>query len=169
MTSSTAPVAIRTGSTAFEISSAGRLWPSGVLGILAVTQNTMTGLDNKQHAIETYKSMISIGVEATKSMLYLNGGAVVAMLAYMGQSNPGIEAAMRARTPLMWFVLGIVAAAMSFLFGYLTQNALFNETQGRTLRVAHQAWQWTTVGALVIAVAAFAGGAWTAIWAFGAP
>jgi len=39
------------------------------------------------HALETYKSMLSISVEGLKALLLINGGAVVAMLAYLGQSS----------------------------------------------------------------------------------
>ena len=40
---------------------------------------------NDEHAIETYKSLISISTEALKAFQWLNGGAVVALLAYIGQ------------------------------------------------------------------------------------
>ena len=38
------------------------------------------------HTDETYKSVISISQESFKAPLLLNGGAVVALLAYLGQS-----------------------------------------------------------------------------------
>ena len=42
------------------------------------------------HAIETHKSMISISIEAIKHLALLNGGAIVALLGFLGQvSNRG--------------------------------------------------------------------------------
>lgn len=39
------------------------------------------------HALETYKSLISFGTEALKALQLLNGGAIVALLAYLGQAK----------------------------------------------------------------------------------
>lgn len=40
---------------------------------------------NEEHALETYKSLITVSMEGLKTLLLINGGAVVAMLAFLGQ------------------------------------------------------------------------------------
>ena len=80
-----------------------------------------------EHDSETYKSMISISVEAMKSLLLVNGGAVIAVLSYLGAiNNPAI--ASQAGLPLGLFVSGVVFNIFTFVGSYLTQFALFNES-----------------------------------------
>ncbi len=76
---------------------------------------------NDEHAIETYKSLISISTEALKAFQWLNGGAVVALLAYRS------ELAVPAKCALTLFVLGLIAASAAFVTSYLTQLSLYNE------------------------------------------
>lgn len=120
------------------------------------------------HALETYKSMVSIGVESTKAMLLLNGGAVVALLAYIGQADRATEhLAARLTIPVLAFVAGILFAALSFLTGYQTQYTLFNERG--TLGERHMAWQKATVGVLIASLMSFAAGAVLTIRALSGP
>jgi hypothetical protein len=51
---------------------------------------------NTDHALETFKSLISISVELLRSLLLLNGGAIVALLAYIGQASNGAVVALGA-------------------------------------------------------------------------
>jgi len=120
-----------------------------------------------EHVIETYRSMLNIGVEATKSMVLLNGGAIVALLAYLGQIPDRADVAQQTRQPIAAFVVGLALGCFSFLFGYLTQHALFNESEGRPLRVPHQVWQWLTVTLLVVSMVSFSIGAFMALGALG--
>src|SRR5258708_38684957 len=116
------------------------------------------------HKDETYKSLLSIATEALRSLLLLNGGAVVAILAYLGQlGDQRATAAWRARSSLGWFIAGLVLAMAAFMFSYLTQHALFNEdaNTGRT-RISHEVWQWTGFGTAFLSLASCAFGAWTA-------
>jgi hypothetical protein len=43
----------------------------------------------KEHALETYRSLIAISLAGLKTLMLINGGAVVALLAYLGQSPQG--------------------------------------------------------------------------------
>ena len=85
-------------------------------------------MDNKEHSSETYKSMISISVEALKSLLLINGGATVAMLSFLGASSRGATLVSHAYLPLSSFTSGIVFSVLAFACSYATQYALFNET-----------------------------------------
>ncbi len=77
------------------------------------------GFDEDQ-ALETYKSMISVGTEALKALLLINGGAIVALLAYLGQASGRLQLAALAAKPLTLFLGGLVAAALAFLGTYVT-------------------------------------------------
>lgn len=67
---------------------------------------------DEEHAIETYKSLISISTEALKAFQWLNGGSVVALLAYIGQ-RPDLAAT--AECALILFVVGLISASAAFL------------------------------------------------------
>jgi hypothetical protein len=79
------------------------------------------------HAIETYKSLISISTEGFKALQLLNGGAVLAVLTYLGQRVPtDPEFVLRAALPMGLFVAGLVAGTLVYATSYLTQLALHN-------------------------------------------
>ena len=82
---------------------------------------------NEEHALETYKSLISISTEALKALQLVNGGAVVALLAYLGQASDRATLAVEVKCPMAFFVLGLVTATAAFIPSYLTQLALYQE------------------------------------------
>jgi len=59
---------------------------------------------NEDQALETYKSMISVGTEALKALQLVNGGAIVVLLAYLGQDSQHPHLAELAARPLSLFV-----------------------------------------------------------------
>ena len=81
----------------------------------------------EEHAIETYRSLITISVQAFKGLQLLNGGAVVALLAYFGQEPEASDVLLRGKYPMTLFVAGLVASTFAFFTSYLTQLALHNE------------------------------------------
>lgn len=121
---------------------------------------------NEEHAIETYRSLISVSMEGLKTLLLINGGAVVAVLAYLGQSPQGPRLAPHVWWPLGLFVAGVVCCTFAFLGSYATQFALYNET----VRPAsykgprHETFLCITVALVVLSVACFAGGAFSSVW-----
>lgn len=80
-----------------------------------------------QYWIETYKSLITLSVEGFKFAILANGGAAVALLAYLGNvAGKGvITPDMRFATAA--FLFGIVFCGISMLCAYLTQLQLLNE------------------------------------------
>lgn len=116
------------------------------------------------HKIETYKSMISISVEGLKTLLLINGGAVVVMLAYLGQSARGWEIAPHAMWPLAFFVIGIFAATFSFFGSYFTQFTLYNESlRGESGNVRHMSIVKITAAVACLSVVMFIFGACSSI------
>lgn len=116
------------------------------------------------HKLETYKSMISISVEGFKTLLLINGGAVVAMLAYLGQSARGSEVAPHVRCPLTFFVLGIFAATLSFFGSYITQFQLYNEClTGAAGKVRHMWVVYPTAAVALLSAIFFIIGAFSSV------
>ena len=120
----------------------------------------------EQHAIETYKSLISISTEGFKALQLLNGGAVVAMLAYLGQlSSKCPELIYLAKLPLGLFVGGLVAGTFFFVTSYLTQLALHNENMGSVPHAGggHRLWLCLSFVIGLSSVALFASGAFACL------
>src|SRR5436190_8712498 len=120
---------------------------------------------NEDQALETYKSMIAIGTEALKALQLINGGAIVALLAYLGQVPDRGHLAPLAAKPLALFLGGLVAATLGFLGTYLTQLTLLNEFfKGVTFRgPKHMSWLYLTVGIALSSLALFALGSFAAV------
>src|SRR6266436_4073369 len=81
------------------------------------------------HPEETYKSLITISVEALKTLALVNGGAAVAILAYLG--NLASRSPTGRLSDMTWalvcFAAGLLLTVLAFIFAYLTQLQLYNE------------------------------------------
>src|SRR5258705_12584559 len=82
---------------------------------------------NEDQALETYKSMIAIGTEALRALQLINGGAILALLAYLGQAPDRSHLPPLAAKPFCLFLSGLVAATPAILRTYLTQLTPLNE------------------------------------------
>ncbi|MGB1562043.1 MAG: hypothetical protein ACPHN2_11140 [Sinimarinibacterium flocculans] len=125
---------------------------------------------NDEHAVETFRSLISISTEAFKALQWLNGGAVVALLAYFGQVSAPPSVIASARFPLALFVGGLVAGCLAFFTAYLTQLALHNENvKNESFKgPKHGLWLWVTFAICAVSVALFSWGAFACITVFAA-
>jgi hypothetical protein len=126
---------------------------------------------DEDRALETYKSMISIGTEALKALQLINGGAIVALLAYLGQAPERAQLAPLAAKPLCLFLAGLVAATLAFFGTYLTQLTLLNEFfKDRTFRgPKHMAWLYVTIAVAVASLILFGWGSFAAVAALAHP
>jgi len=81
------------------------------------------------HPEETYKSLITISVEALKMVALINGGAAVAILAYLGNlaSHPSHRRIPNMTCALAFFSIGLLLTVLAFIASYLTQLRLYNE------------------------------------------
>jgi ABC-type sugar transport system permease subunit len=81
------------------------------------------------HPEETYKSLITIAIEVLKTLALVNGGAAVAILAYLGNLTSREPA--RSLPNMTWalvsFALGLFLTVLAFIVAYLTQLQLYNE------------------------------------------
>lgn len=80
----------------------------------------------REHRVETYKSMITVSLEAYKYLALLNGGAAAGMLANSRRLIELIGAA-NFRVSIELFAWGLVSTAVAMIFAWLTQNRLHNE------------------------------------------
>jgi hypothetical protein len=80
----------------------------------------------EDHKLETYKSMISVSVEAFKLLALLNGGAAAGMLAAYDRIRTLIPHHFLV-TSMAAFVLGLILVAGAFVCSYMTQFQVFNE------------------------------------------
>ena len=110
------------------------------------------------HALETYKSMIAISVEGYKALLLINGGAIVATLAYLEQSSTGSETAKHMLWPLYGFVAGIVFIVIAFMFSYAAQFKLFNESVNSQPKGRHMCCVWAALFSVILSLIFFSFG-----------
>jgi hypothetical protein len=118
-----------------------------------------------EHTSETYRSLISISMEGLKTLLLINGGAIVALLAYLGQSPQGPRIAPHVWLPLGSFVAGVGFSALAFVGSYATQFALYNESVFATTYKGprHMTFLWATVGLVAAGFISFAVGAFSSV------
>jgi len=120
----------------------------------------------KEHALETYRSLIAISLAGLKTLMLINGGAVVALLTYLGQSPQGPGLAPRVLWALGSFVAGVVFSVCAFFCSYQTQFALFNETVSPATKsgLSHMTWQRITIAFISLSCGAFIIGAFSSVW-----
>ena len=116
----------------------------------------MTPNVDKEHQIETFKSLIQISVEGLKLLALLNGGAVVALLAYLGNLAGKPVSAPDIRIAMGCFLAGLVLCGLAFAASYLTQLGLYNESLGAIPYGRHGRWLWLAMALGLLSLSAFA-------------
>lgn len=120
-----------------------------------------------EHFNETYKSLITLSVEGFKFCALANGGAAVALLAYLGNVASKGGATPDMRYAMAGFLVGLAACGFAIFFAYLTQLCLLNETAERSSGWFPHTWHLRASIALVfVSLASFSLGAWSAVVAF---
>lgn len=74
--------------------------------------------------IESFKAAITIGANACRTFLIVNGGAAIALLAFLGNiwnKNSSNEAATAVAAALMFFCVGVVLAGLCSGLAYFSQ------------------------------------------------
>ena len=121
----------------------------------------------KETLAETYKSLVTLAVEAFRYLVLINGGAIVALLAYLGNVAKNGDSAPNLGTPLLLFTVGLVACGVAMAFAYRTQLHIFNDLflSGK-FSTRHKLTLWVAVSSYVISLFSFSCAAWLAIQAF---
>jgi len=113
----------------------------------------------RETSLEMFRSVITTGQSALKATMLLNGGAAVAMLAFVGKL---VEHDSTFSTELgqavLWFAFGALASVMATGTTYLGQLFYAGE-DGWMIRVAKSA-HALTVFLVIASLAFFGAGAW---------
>ena len=120
-----------------------------------------------EHWLETYKSLVTVSIEAFKFSALANGGAAVALLAYVGNVAGKNIPMPDMRWPMFAFLCGVVACGLAMVFAYLTQLKLLNEI-GRSENpvVQHSVFLWISIFLFVCSLIAFGFGSLMAVLRF---
>ncbi len=119
-----------------------------------------------EHLIETYKSLIQLGTFGLKFIQIVNGGAAIALLAYLGNVTKSGGEAPDLVWPMTFFIIGLILGGLATVTAYLTQLHLYNEGLGVVQSGEHKLWLWASIGLCVLGLASFAVGSLTAAKAF---
>jgi hypothetical protein len=81
------------------------------------------------HITETFKGLITLSVEAVKMLALVNGGAIVALLAYLGNFAARVpdKQPPHLRHAFGYFANGLFATVLAVMLAYLTQLKLYGE------------------------------------------
>lgn len=114
----------------------------------------------QEHFLETYRSLITVSLEGFRYLALVNGGAVVAVIAYLGGADkpaPDLKGAM------LGFIVGLVSCGLALLFAYLTQLRLLNEIGREKVATMHTVPLNLAIVLYAVSLAAFSFGAWSAV------
>ena len=121
----------------------------------------------KEHWLETYKSLIALSIEGFKFSAFANGGAAVALLAYLGNVAGKSVPTPDMRCSMLAFLTGLAACGLSMLFAYLTQLKLLGEIGRRENPLFTHGWLlWCAIILFACSVIAFGVGSWQAVIRF---
>jgi hypothetical protein len=128
---------------------------------LGSTDNVMN-----DHQLETYKSLISIANEGFKFSALINGGAAVAILAYLGNVAGKNVPVPNMQCAMAFFVSGIFLCGGAMVFAYVTQLTLFNELHAPPPHVKHSKYLYIAITLVVLSLVAFGVGSLFAVAQF---
>jgi uncharacterized membrane protein YidH (DUF202 family) len=111
--------------------------------------------DRDWHQEETYKSLILFGDNALKFVLLINGGAVIALLTFLGNLLKIDTVSMHMGWPMGCFLTGIIVGGLANITAYYTQLMLFNESVGNKNGTIHMTWLYITIAFVVLGVLLF--------------
>ncbi len=116
-------------------------------------------------SLELFKSAITSAQSALKSAIMINGGAAVAVMAFVGTTWNKLEDPVVSRI-LLWsmglFVVGVFWGAVASGFTYLCQDAYANERIKRG-----NVYRWIAICLVVVSYIFFVIASGVAIWGFG--
>ena len=104
-----------------------------------------------------------------KILLLLNGGAAVAILAYLGNVSGNAAAFPDMRIPMGCYIAGLVLCSLAFATMYLTQFFRFNELVNNAYanrQGVHTKWLLLAFSLAILSIVSFAVGSFYAVTLF---
>ena len=127
----------------------------------------MSDTVTNDHWLETYKSLINISIESFKFSALINGGAAVALIAYLGHIAGNDAAMPDMRCPMAAFLAGLVLCGFSMLAAYITQLKLLREISSADKPAFHHGWLLgSAIFLFACSLIAFGIGGWQAVIRF---
>jgi hypothetical protein len=80
--------------------------------------------------VETYKSLITVSLELYKALLLINGGGVVAILAYIGTRQKGYHLDAMTIWAAACFLVGLAIVVIAIASSYGVQFSIHSEMNG---------------------------------------
>jgi hypothetical protein len=114
------------------------------------------------HLSETYRSMIQYGHGMLQFGLLTNGGAVLAVLTFIGDLSSKDSHVPDMFLPIVLFVVGTLTTGVGGVSAYVTQLRLFGETRDRQIRRGlhgHVFWMRVTLVLITLSLLCFGLGA----------
>jgi hypothetical protein len=117
---------------------------------------------------ELFKGMLSTIAESLKMVAWINGGAAIAVLTYLGNLSSHGQPVFgpNIKTSILWYCAGLALSTFSFIIAYVTQLRLWEELrrrgEGRIVTRYHHIGIYVACSCAVFGVAAFAAGSWNA-------
>jgi hypothetical protein len=127
---------------------------------------------NQERAFKFLDSMFQISLAGFKLLALLNGGAAVALLAYLGNiagkktASAVAVVSLDFRLPMALFILGLVFCAGAYGFSYATQYSLWEEAVNAKTPGRHMRWFYASLTMCVLSVSAFMVGSFLAAQRF---
>lgn len=125
--------------------------------------------DFKQERLtETFKSLVTLSVEGFRYLALINGGAVVTLLAYLGNVTKNGLPMPNLQCALLFFLLGLAACGVAMVYAYFTQLRLLNDfnTEATTDNEKHPKMLKGALLAFGVSLASFCIGAVVGVHAF---
>lgn len=122
--------------------------------------------ENNWHAQETYRSMMEFGRGMLRFTFLANGGAIIALLTFLGDLYSKNTSVPGMKIPLIAFLSGLLLGGIAAMTTYFTQYMLFNESikdiDAEGLN-SHLVWFRITIFLITLSILAFALGAFMAV------
>lgn len=114
------------------------------------------------HAQETYKGLIEISLSGLRFSIFSNGGAALALLAFLGQASVTAISLAAAKQAIAIFIIGVALGGAAHVTSYLTQLQLYGESALGSPEKGlfrHRNLLYLTVFLVALSIVAFAVGA----------
>jgi len=125
-----------------------------------------TSQNSNWHQEETYRSLIQISLGGLRFAIFANGGAAVALLAFLGKESTAALSLGSVRNSMIFFITGVAIGGFAHVTAYLTQLRLYGESahgKPHAGLLRHVVFLYLTILLVAASIVTFATGAWLGV------
>ncbi|MGI9250346.1 MAG: hypothetical protein ACR2PR_04005 [Pseudohongiellaceae bacterium] len=115
------------------------------------------------HQRETYKSLMVYGTSAVRFVLLANGGAIIALLTFVGDFLKNNQANIDMTWAIGCYLAGIILGGIANVAAYRTQLTLYNEKIKNAPLGGHVRWLNLTIILIISGIILFSVGSILAV------